>query len=85
MSGDENHKPAREEVLWMEEYRCKIAAARIEDLRCQILFDGAVVDIEDQRCRNLNLGAMIEIEDSRCHIPTLQLEDPRCNNLRASW
>jgi len=69
----------------MDEHRCKIAATRIDDRRCQRLLGSVVVEIEDQRCRSLNLSAVIEIEDCRSNLVTLQMEDPRCNNLRPRW
>ena len=69
----------------MDEHRCKIAATGIEDSRCPSLLNGVVIEPEDQRCRSLNMSAVIEIEDCRFNRVTLQMEDPRCNNLRPRW
>ena len=72
-------------VTKMEELRCKIAAIRMEDSRCQELFEGAVVEVEDQRCTRLAHSLVIEIEDSRFDSMAVRMEDPRCSGLRTRW
>jgi hypothetical protein len=74
-----------DEVTSMEERRCKIAAAAMDDLRCQSLLLGVVVEMEDQRCKSLNGRVAIEIEDCRCNSVAIGTEDPRCDSLLARW
>ena len=72
-------------VIEMEEHRCKIAAAGMEDPRCQSLLDGLVVEMEDQRCKSLRTRLTIEIEDRRSNSVAIRMEDPRCSNLHNRW
>jgi hypothetical protein len=74
-----------DEVIWMEEDRCKVAAASTEDTRCLSLVDGIAIELEDRRCKGLGHTPVIEIEDSRCSSLVIQMEDSRCGSLRARW
>jgi len=69
----------------MENPRCKIAAVKTDDPRCDGLLGGLAVGIEDARCANLSFNMRAEINDPRCMPLATQPEDPRCNGLLAQW
>ena len=64
----------------MEESRCRVAAMRTEDSRCNKLIAGVVVEM-DPRYKGLWLGLVAEMEDPRCRIAVTEMEDPRCRGL----
>ncbi len=69
----------------MEETRCKITSKGTEDLRCLNLLERAAGELEDLRCKGLDHRIVTEIDDSRWNSVVIQMEDPRCGNLRGRW
>ena len=71
----------------MEDPRCKMAAMRTEDPRCNNMLRGVVIEMEDHRCKGLLQGTIlrstsIEIEDPRYNsFAVVEMEDPRCSSL----
>ena len=72
-------------VMIMEERRCKIVAASMEDSRCVSSLNSGLFEIEDPRCVSLQSRVVIEIEDRRSNSATIGMEDPSCQNLRMKW
>lgn len=71
-------------VIEMESSRCRMVAIEIDDPRGKSLFTGVAIELEDLRCRSLQASPVIESEDHRCHRIGMEMEDPRCRNLR-NW
>lgn len=71
-------------VIDMEESRCRVAAMSSEDLRCNGLIVGVVVE-KDPRYMGLCYGTATEMEDPRCRIAVTEMEDPRCKGLNRAW
>jgi len=69
----------------MEEDRCRIVAAQMDDSRCKSLLDGMLIEMEDPRCKNLGTRRVIEIEDCRCGSVAITMEDSRCQILHMNW
>lgn len=69
----------------MEEHRCRMVAAEVEDCRSEVRFDGAMIEAEDPRHRSLRRRADVEVEDSRCNSIAVEMEDPRCRGLSLKW
>jgi hypothetical protein len=69
----------------MEEQRCKIVAAAMEDSRCQGSHMSGLVEAEDPRSASLQNRVVLEIEDRRYNSVTVGMEDPRCQHLRTKW
>jgi len=68
----------------MEDSRCRVAAKDSEDLRCNGLIAGVVVE-KDPRYMGLCYGTATEMEDPRCRIAVTEMEDPRCKGLNRAW
>ena len=69
----------------MEEHRCGMAAAAVEDFRCMNLFDSATIVTQDPRYTFLYRRVDVEVEDSRCSRVAIKMEDPRCQSLALKW
>jgi hypothetical protein len=74
-----------DEVIEMEDPRCRIAAIEMEDLRCRSSLNGVVIEFEDLRCKSLIDRVVLEVEDARCHRMAIKMEDPRCKSLLMTW
>jgi hypothetical protein len=74
-----------EEVIEMEDPRCRIAAIAMDDPRCKGLLSGVVIEMEDPRCKSLFYRVVLEMEDPRCNRVTIEMEDPRCRGLSMTW
>lgn len=74
-----------EAVIEMEDSRCRIVAIETDELRGRSPVNGMVIEMDDLRCKGLSNQVVLEIEDPRCGGIAIQMEDPRCNNLRLSW
>jgi hypothetical protein len=68
--------------FYMEFSRCKVVAIGADDTRCKSLLTGVTIEMEDLRCKTLHASAGIEMEDRRCNPVGMELEDPRCKDLR---
>jgi len=73
------------EVIEMDDPRCKIAAIEMDDHRCSGLLNGMVVQMEDFRCKSLHYRATNEMEDPRCGGNATEMDDPRCRGLSRAW
>ena len=76
--------PLDETVIEMQFSRCRIVAVEADDARGNALETGVAIEIEDLRCNGLGPKAAIEFTDGRCHWVGIEMEDPRCRNIR-SW
>jgi predicted metal-binding protein len=66
------------EVIVMDDPRCKVAAIEAEDARCKSLLSGMAIEVEDYRCESLHYSASMEMEDPRCRQSASEMDDPRC-------
>lgn len=73
------------EVIEMDDPRCKIAAIGIDDSRCRGLLNGMIVEMEDLRCIGLHYRASNRMEDPRCGGTAHEMDDPRCRGLSRDW
>ena len=48
------------------------------------LLTGVTIEMEDLRFKGLNPKAASEFTDGRCHWVGIEMEDPRCRNIR-NW
>ena len=76
---------AKDEVVEMEEYRCKIVASEMEDSRLKSLLNRESVQLEDPRYKSLHTRGAIEIEDCRFNSVAIAMEDPRCQSMLVTW
>ena len=66
------------EVIVMDDPRCKVAAIETEDARCKSLLSGMATEVEDYRYESLRHSVSIEMEDPRCRQSASEMDDPRC-------
>jgi len=71
-------------VQAMESARCKMVAIEIDDPRGKSLLTGVSIETEDPRWSSLHASTVIGPEDSWRNRVGIQMEDPRCMNLR-NW
>jgi hypothetical protein len=69
----------------MEDPRYKTAASQADCPPCNGPLQSVVIEMEDTRCTSLVDRVAFEVEDCRCRTVTVQMEDPRCQNLRMGW
>lgn len=76
---------SNDEVAYMEEHRCKIVAAEMDESRCKSVLNGGLAEVEDQRYNGLRSRTALAIDDRRYYSVAIGMEDPRCKNLRMGW